>query len=117
MTVEITPDEPPPETAGGALPVVDTTASAGSVHAGVLSGREVVAEYTLRQPAPRQWVAVGLVKPVEFGRTAVPRSLLVGRGSSAAASVGSLARRLAALRRGEPEEPDAPRPRRASWPD
>jgi len=119
MTVEITPGGPP-AIDGAALPVVDPTSSARTVHAGILWGREVVAEYTLREPAPHQWVAVGVVKPVtpiEFGRTAAPRSLLVGRGSSAAASLGSLARRLAAWRRGEEDEPDAPRPRRASWPD
>ena len=103
------------------LPVADLTASLESEQVGVLAGTDVVAEYTLRQPAPRQWVAVGVVKPVtpvKFGRAAAdPPSLLVGHGTSAAASLGSLARRLVAWRRGEREEPDAPRPRRETWPD
>lgn len=119
MTVEIVPDGQRPADAAPAatLPIVDAASSGSAVHAGVLSGREVMAEYTLAQPAPRQWVAVGLVKPVEFGRTAAPRSLLVGHGTSAAASLGSLARRLAALRRGEPDDPLDPHPRRSTWPD
>ena len=99
--------EPPGVDVGAALPVADPGASADAVHAGVLSGSELIAEYTLRQPAPRQWVAVGLVKPSDTSQTTAAR-LLVGRGATKASCLGNLARRVAALarRRDDDVRPD-----------
>ena len=83
---------------GPTLPVEDLGAGAEAVHAGVLAGSELIAEYTLRQPAPRQWVAIGVVTSSAAGQAPAPR-MLVGRGATRAACLGNLARRVAALAR------------------
>ncbi len=101
MSVDIDQGEPPG--GGPALPVEDRAAAAETVLAGVLAGTELIAEYTLRQPAPRQWVAVGVVRTSAAGAGPGAR-MLVGQGATRAACLGNLARRVAAMgRRGDAE--------------
>ena len=98
MATDMEPDAVLGVEGGPVLPVADRAAGHEAVQAGVLAGPELIAEYTLRQPAPRQWVAVGVVRMTHADQAPAPR-LLVGRGATPAACLGNLARRVAALAR------------------
>ena len=78
----------------------------GVVHRGVLVRGPARAEYYTSQPAPTQWLAVGLVSTHPATR-ACPRlqQLLVGTGRTEDAAVNALWERLAVSIPGSPPSP------------
>lgn len=61
---------------------------------GTLTAGSVVVRYAIRQPAPTQWIAVGVVRFWNAPDCCVA-SLLVGVGTTEDAAIRDLARRLA----------------------
>ena len=68
------------------------------MHRGVLAQGQLSVEYYTSQPAPTQWIAVGLVSArTSSGPIHEPRRLVVGTGVTEQTAVDALARRLGAL--------------------
>jgi hypothetical protein len=65
---------------------------------GILDRSGIVAEYYTSQPAPTQWIAVGLVSArTSSAPVQEPRRLVVGTGMTEQIAVDALAHRLGAL--------------------
>ena len=68
------------------------------MHRGVLAQGQLSVEYYTSQPAPTQWIAVGLVPArINLGTGHQPAQMLVGSGQSEEIAVSELSRRLARL--------------------
>lgn len=66
-------------------------------HRGMLDRSGIVAEYYTSQPAPTQWIAVGLVSArTSSGPVHEPRRLVVGTGVTEEIAIDALTRRLGA---------------------
>lgn len=75
----------------------------GAVHTGVLGYGCAVAEYYTSQPAPTQWLAIGVVSiHSEDRRGGRAKQLLVGTGRTESTAVGSLWDRLTTLPSAQP---------------
>ena len=68
------------------------------MHRGILVQGQLSVEYYISQPAPTQWIAVGLVSAKTMvGTGHQPAQMLVGAGQTEDVAVSELSRRLARL--------------------
>lgn len=75
----------------------------GAVHRGVLGRGCAIAEYYTTQPAPTQWLAIGVVSiHSDDPSDSRMKQLLVGAGRTESAAVGSLWDRLSTLSLAQP---------------
>lgn len=83
----------------------------GAVHSGVLGRGCVIAEYYTIQPAPTQWLAIGVVS-IYAGDCSGSQmqQLLVGAGRTESTAVGSLWDRLSTLPLAQPAAMGLPSP-------
>lgn len=57
---------------------------------------EMIVEYDIRQPAPTQWVAIGIARPLESAQRRVAPSLVTGTGATETEAIRDLCHRLLA---------------------
>lgn len=76
------------------------------MHRGVLAQGQLSVEYYTSQPAPAQWIAVGLISATTaVGVSHQPAQMLVGAGQTEEVAVSELSRRLARLEAVAPHRP------------
>lgn len=57
---------------------------------------EMIVEYDIWQPAPTQWVAIGLARPLESTRQGMLPSLITGTGTTEIEAIHDLCHQLMA---------------------
>lgn len=91
---------------GNAMMTGERESATVVMHRGVLVQGELSVEYYTSQPAPTQWIAVGLVQARITGGTGhQPAQMLVGSGQTEDVAVSELSRRLARLEAVAPRSP------------
>ena len=70
------------------------------VETGVFTCGDLACDYTLRQPSPSQWIAVGVVSANPSAECVFRPRMLVGRGSDERKAIRNLEREFQALTRG-----------------